>query len=125
MPWWAFLLIALGLVVLGLVLGYFLFGRRLSDTSFYKSAIASEKKRHAEELAAEQERAREMSGAIEELKAERSAMLAWYGEQKDKIDEDAQTTFETLATDGSALDARLDALLGFGPGEEEGGGGQG
>lgn len=68
--------------------------------------------RLSEELEAEKVERGRVEQEMRTLAAEYKLVAAWYTKHREKIDDDARKEFDILAGDHTALDAKLDKLLG-------------
>jgi sensor domain CHASE-containing protein len=112
MPGWGWLLIGAGIA---LVIVVVIWALRRKPADVDRKALAdSAAKRLEEELAAEREARVKVMEAYQQLAEENKRITSWYTEHKERIAKEAQDDFQKLSTDPSALNAKLDELLGKG-----------
>jgi hypothetical protein len=75
-------------------------------------AERSKVKRLEEELQVEHDVRAQVMTELQRFADETKKVQEWYNAQKDRIAKEAQDAFQSLASDPSELDRRLDALLG-------------
>lgn len=115
MPWWAWLIIIGVVLLVALILG-FVWGRKRSPALVDRKALEDSERKLLEQQAAAHRTAKEqLAQAAAQLQLERRRIQEWYDANKESIDEGARTQYEQLKENESALDLRLDQLLGLAP----------
>lgn len=111
MPLWGFLIFGLTTAVLTAVIVY-LVVRRAVGAIDRNALAASEKKRIAEELAAERRKKLELERLAGEFRKRLETNRAWYEKMKETIDGELGAEYNALAADDGALLGKLSELLG-------------
>lgn len=113
MSWWGILLLLVG-VQAAMLFVYWLLtrGRQSWPAETMKLLATSGATRLAEEAQAARDETAKVGDAMRALAEEYKGVSAWYDEHKEAIDDAARKKYDELVSDPSALDRKLDELLG-------------
>lgn len=112
MPVWGWLIIVAVIAIAVLIIGY-VWGRKTSPAAVDRGALAaSEREAMQKRIEAEINARKLAEQARDALARDLKANLAWYNKHKEAIEDAAKEEFSTLVSDPSALDRKLDSLLG-------------